>query len=149
MFFGPPRSPLTISLSDIHYLDATTATPTFVSWMTTQVRSLCSRNYQSPPLPIIPEGDYFDLRLVPERYTGYAGHDANRVWRTIYEENCFGLSELNLMSSKGAAPVSLAETMIEVLHEEDESDSQHCLEKRVYYKVISGVFRAPQPNSVP
>ena len=147
-----PDPPLTISLSDIHYLDATTATPTFVSWMTTQVRSvipLCSRNYQSPPLPIIPEGDYFDLRLVPERYTGYAGHDANRVWRTIYEENCFGLSELNLMSSKGAAPVSLAETMIEVLHEEDESDSQHCLEKRVYYKVISGVFHAPQPNSVP
>ncbi|KAF9010509.1 endoplasmic oxidoreductin-1 [Cyathus striatus] len=53
------------------------------------------------------EGDYYDLRLIPERYTGYSGKDAARVWRSIYEENC-------------------------------ESASQ-CLEKRVYYKVISGL----------
>lgn len=96
---------------------------------------------ESPPFLIYDaEGDYFDLRLVPERYTGYSGKDAHRVWRSIYEENCFGLSELNLMTSKSPAPVSLPDTMIEVLHEDGQDSDPHCLEKRVYYKVISGGF---------
>ena len=82
-----------------------------------------------------PEGDYFDLTLVPERYTGYSGKDAHRVWRSIYEENCFGLSELNLMSGKAPAAVSLADTMN---HDDGHDSDSHCLEKRVYYKVISG-----------
>ncbi|KJA20747.1 hypothetical protein HYPSUDRAFT_42833 [Hypholoma sublateritium FD-334 SS-4] len=85
------------------------------------------------------EGDYFDLQLIPERYTGYSGEDAHRVWRSIYEENCFGLSELSLMSGKSPAPVSLPDTMIEILHEDDHESDPHCLEKRVYYKVISGL----------
>ncbi|KAF8813771.1 endoplasmic oxidoreductin [Phlegmacium glaucopus] len=85
------------------------------------------------------EGDYFDLTLVPERYTGYSGKDAHRVWRSIYEENCFGLSELNLMSGKAPAAVSLADTMIEILHDDGHDSDPHCLEKRVYYKVISGL----------
>ncbi|KAF9568061.1 endoplasmic oxidoreductin [Agrocybe pediades] len=85
------------------------------------------------------EGEYFDLRLVPERYTGYSGKDAHRVWRSIYEENCFGLSELNLMTGKSPAPVSLPDTMIEVLHEDGQDSDPQCLEKRVYYKVISGL----------
>lgn len=84
------------------------------------------------------EGDYFDLQLVPERYTGYSGPDAHRVWRSIYEENCFGLSELSLMTGKSPAPVSLPDTMIESLHENEQGSDAHCLEKRVYYKVISG-----------
>jgi ERO1-like protein beta len=75
---------------------------------------------------------------VPERYTGYSGKDAHRVWRSIYEENCFGLSELNLMSGKAPAAVSLADTMIEILHDDGHDSDPHCLEKRVYYKVISG-----------
>lgn len=88
------------------------------------------------------EGDYFDLRLVPERYTGYSGKDANRVWRSIYEENCFGLSELSLMTGKSPALVSLPDTMIEALHQNDqETISSQCLEKRVYYKIISGILR--------
>lgn len=32
---------------------------------------------------------YVDLLLNPERYTGYAGPSAHRVWKAIYEENCF------------------------------------------------------------
>jgi ERO1-like protein beta len=86
------------------------------------------------------EGDYFDLRLIPERYTGYSGKDAHRVWRSIYEENCFGLSELSLMKSKSPALVSLPDTMIEVLHENDHQGDSQCLEKRVYYKIISGIL---------
>ncbi|KAF8200701.1 hypothetical protein BJ912DRAFT_946857 [Pholiota molesta] len=85
------------------------------------------------------EGEYFDLRLIPERYTGYSGEDAHRVWRSIYEENCFGLSELSLYTAKSPALVSLPDTMIEVLHEDDHDSDPQCLEKRVYYKVISGL----------
>ncbi|KAG6829564.1 hypothetical protein H0H87_010896 [Tephrocybe sp. NHM501043] len=87
------------------------------------------------------EGDYFDLSLVPERFTGYSGLDAHRIWRSIYEENCFGLSELSLMVGKSPAPVSLPDSMSEVFSDEQHEidHAEHCLEKRVYYKVISGL----------
>lgn len=32
---------------------------------------------------------FVDLLLNPERYTGYKGQPAQRIWKTIYEENCF------------------------------------------------------------
>lgn len=35
------------------------------------------------------EAEYVDLSLNPEWYTGYKGPSANRVWNTIYMENCF------------------------------------------------------------
>ncbi|KAF8236586.1 endoplasmic oxidoreductin [Tricholoma matsutake] len=85
------------------------------------------------------EGDYFDLSLVPERFTGYSGPDAHRIWRSIYEENCFGLSELSLMTGKSPAPVSLPDTMSEVFRDNGNGHEEHCLEKRVYYKIISGL----------
>ena len=34
---------------------------------------------------------YVDLTLNPERYTGYRGKSAHRIWRVIYKENCFRL----------------------------------------------------------
>uniref|UniRef100_A0A0W0F0D6 Endoplasmic oxidoreductin-1 n=1 Tax=Moniliophthora roreri TaxID=221103 RepID=A0A0W0F0D6_MONRR len=83
-------------------------------------------------------GDYYDLTLVPERFTGYSGPDAHRIWRSIYEENCFGLSELSLMTGSSPAPVSLPDTMSEVLRDDGKA-SEQCLEKRMYYKVISGL----------
>ncbi|MED6248725.1 ERO1-like protein beta [Ataeniobius toweri] len=36
-----------------------------------------------------PDAEYVDLLLNPERYTGYKGPSAWRVWNSIYEENCF------------------------------------------------------------
>uniref|UniRef100_A0A1B0DI98 Uncharacterized protein n=2 Tax=Phlebotomus papatasi TaxID=29031 RepID=A0A1B0DI98_PHLPP len=33
--------------------------------------------------------EYVDLSLNPERYTGYKGDSAHRIWRSIYLENCF------------------------------------------------------------
>ena len=42
------------------------------------------------------------------------------------------------MSGKAPAAISLADTMIEILHDDGHDSEQHCLEKRVYYKVISG-----------
>jgi hypothetical protein len=42
------------------------------------------------------------------------------------------------MSGKAPAAISLADTMIEILHDDGHDSELHCLEKRVYYKVISG-----------
>ena len=85
----------------------------------------------------VPEGDYVDLSLNPERFTGYAGISAHRVWRAIYEENCFDESESSL-SKMSKSGVVLPDTMAEVLYMDGEIPREQCLEKRVYYKVISG-----------
>ncbi|ETW80888.1 hypothetical protein HETIRDRAFT_410101 [Heterobasidion irregulare TC 32-1] len=85
------------------------------------------------------EGDYVDLTLNPERFTGYAGFSAHRIWKAIYEENCFGQSELSLMNSPSTANVQLPDTMSEILRVDGEETSAQCLEKRVYYKIISGL----------
>ncbi|THH21342.1 hypothetical protein EW146_g206 [Bondarzewia mesenterica] len=85
------------------------------------------------------EGDYVDLSLNPERFTGYAGISAHRVWKAIYEENCFGQSEPSLMDTPLSATVQLPDTLSEVRRVDDEETNSQCLEKRVYYKIISGL----------
>lgn len=35
------------------------------------------------------DAEYVDLQLNPERYTGYKGVSAHRIWNSIYMENCF------------------------------------------------------------
>ncbi|OAF64970.1 hypothetical protein A3Q56_07326 [Intoshia linei] len=32
---------------------------------------------------------YFDLIANPEKFTGYSGKSAGRIWMAIYKENCF------------------------------------------------------------
>ena len=34
--------------------------------------------------------EFADLVANPERYTGYKGADAHKIWKSIYSENCFG-----------------------------------------------------------
>eukprot|EP00029_Vermamoeba_vermiformis_P008681 TRINITY_DN4132_c0_g1_i1.p1 TRINITY_DN4132_c0_g1~~TRINITY_DN4132_c0_g1_i1.p1 ORF type:complete len:495 (+),score=70.30 TRINITY_DN4132_c0_g1_i1:117-1601(+) len=51
---------------------------------------------------------YIDLLKNPERFTGYAGVPATRIWKAIYEENCF-------------------------------EDGDKCMEKRVFFRLISGL----------
>lgn len=85
------------------------------------------------------EGDYVDLSLNPERFTGYAGPSAHRVWKAIYEENCFEQSESSL-SKLSKAGVVLPDTMAEVLYMDGDTPQEQCLEKKVYYKVISGTL---------
>lgn len=72
--------------------------------------------------------DYVDLLKNPERYTGYKGASAHRIWRAIYEENCFkrpsekftyGQSEKDSISSCDIQGM--------------------CLEKRTFYRMISGL----------
>jgi len=38
--------------------------------------------------------EYVDLLLNPERYTGYKGKSAHRIWNSIYLENCFRYCDL-------------------------------------------------------
>lgn len=37
---------------------------------------------------IAAEMTYVNLQLNPERYTGYAGPSARRIWEATYRENC-------------------------------------------------------------
>lgn len=80
------------------------------------------------------EGEYIDLAVNQEGYTGYAGPKAWRVWSAIYDENCFGISEDHTiheaeLESKGLSPTST------IGLDRDEE----CLEKKVFYRVISGM----------
>lgn len=81
------------------------------------------------------EGDYVDLSLNPERFTGYTGPSAHRVWRSIYEENCFGISEFDTLGAFSNTGGTTGLTNVRG----DEAESV-CLEQRVYYKIISGTF---------
>lgn len=83
------------------------------------------------------EGDYVDLTLVPEHYTGYSGEKAHRVWRTIYDENCFGVSELDILTGRSPANMAVPDTMNE--NASGSGDEEQCLEKRVYYRIVSGM----------
>ena len=65
-----------------------------------------------PPIP-----RYFFLphpHSNPERFTGYAGSSARRVWSSIYE-NSFELTP------------------------EEMSVGDHCFEKRIFYRLIAGL----------
>jgi ERO1-like protein beta len=47
---------------------------------------------------------------------------------------------MNIMTGKGSAPVSLPDTMLDPLRQDDGKVAEgECLEKRVYYKIISGL----------
>lgn len=61
---------------------------------------------------------YVDLRLNPERYTGYAGDSARRIWNAVYNENCF------TFSAKCSSGICSPDT---------------CKEERVLYRLISGL----------
>lgn len=69
--------------------------------------------------------EYVDLLLNPERYTGYKGVSANRIWNAIYIENCF----------RPRKPKS------DVYHFyiQTQKLNDMCLEERVYYRAISGL----------
>lgn len=70
--------------------------------------------------------EYVDLLLNPERYTGYRGKSAHRIWRSIYLENCFdGAAQSNaLLSHINAVPSTL---------------NSLCMEQRSFYRLISGL----------
>ncbi|KAF0036929.1 hypothetical protein F2P81_009803 [Scophthalmus maximus] len=80
-----------------------------------------------------PDAEYVDLLLNPERFTGYKGSSAWRVWNSIYEENCFKprsvYRPLNPLAPSRGESTAAAAGRFKGL----------CLEKRVFYRLISGL----------
>jgi len=66
--------------------------------------------------------DYVDLLTNPEKFTGYSGAAAHRVWNTIYNEMCFH-----------------PEKEEKTLYLTSNTAKTMCLEKRAFYKLVSGL----------
>lgn len=60
---------------------------------------------------VLGQESYVNLLENPERFTGYSGPSAERVWKAIKEENCFG--EL----------------------------TDVCLEKRIFYRLVKSIVQ--------
>ncbi|KAK7217969.1 hypothetical protein V2G26_005972 [Clonostachys chloroleuca] len=101
------------------------------------------------------KGDYVSLLRNPERFTGYGGMGSRQVWDAIYRENCFQRSsfphtaDLGSSSPKNlaqqdfkqvldAAARQLSNDKLEVPSGDVETNDE-CLEKRVFYRVVSGM----------
>ncbi|KAM0749062.1 endoplasmic oxidoreductin [Meredithblackwellia eburnea MCA 4105] len=103
------------------------------------------------------EGQYVDLLENPERFTGYAGESSARVWKAIYEENCFtpvpfidssrstsqgGTGFASLTSFGGLTGSAWGESekkLFGSLAGPRDGGDEVCLEKRVFYRLISGL----------
>ncbi|TKA83809.1 hypothetical protein B0A55_00016 [Friedmanniomyces simplex] len=109
------------------------------------------------------KGNYVSLAENPERFTGYAGEGAHQVWEAIYRENCFskpstsehsvsvpGLSAPVPALSQNQAQAAMDFKQVMKAHdrqaaikpgvsEEALDAEEECLEKRVFYRVISGM----------
>lgn len=101
-----------------------------------------------------------DLTLNPERFTGYSGPAAHRIWEAIYDENCFGIAEADFHASIGKQESDLLTTSpfgttpahsSPLVHRAHEVEKETCLEKRVFYRIISGMpiaLPSPAPLSL-
>ncbi|RFU28362.1 hypothetical protein B7463_g7960, partial [Scytalidium lignicola] len=111
------------------------------------------------------KGDYVSLVDNPERFTGYAGEGARQVWSAIYSENCFSKASFSKPDSLGVSPFPPAgpaaldfknvllergrQQNLEGLRESAPNtpfvtesgmeNEDQCLEKRVFYRVVSGM----------
>ncbi|KAJ8308145.1 hypothetical protein KUTeg_013019 [Tegillarca granosa] len=82
--------------------------------------------------------EYVNLLLNPERYTGYAGASPNRIWNSIYEENCFKPHSEYTYGSQQS--ISALNGFRKGTFEDSTSTcTGMCLEKRAFYRLISGL----------
>ncbi|KAK9712359.1 endoplasmic oxidoreductin-1 [Basidiobolus ranarum] len=86
---------------------------TDVSTISFGIQSVQKQDYSDEDFCIVEDVDssdsiYVSLVSNPERFTGFSGESANKIWRLIYEESCF-------------------------------KDWNTCLEKRAFYRIISGL----------
>ncbi|KAF4552605.1 Endoplasmic reticulum oxidoreductin-like protein [Elsinoe fawcettii] len=109
------------------------------------------------------KGDYVSLVDNPERFTGYTGPGARQVWDAIYRENCFSKpSAVGKSSNMGGAfpafgglsgqPAKASMDLRAVMKDHGRQQAMQtgsiddqmefddeCIEKRVFYRVISGM----------
>lgn len=105
--------------SELSYLNTTISADTYKELALWQEYDDAEDNFCVEQEDI--DSDYVDLFLNPERYTGYKGESARRIWRSIYMENCFRPGE-DITS-----------------YIKSEKINGMCLEKRVFYRVLSGL----------
>lgn len=77
----------------------------------------------------------------PEKFTGYAGDSAHRIWHAVYEENCFdtfGLFNKQLQSSTPNFTPRDQGSWSQLVSSLKEPESNICMEKQVYYRMVSG-----------
>jgi ERO1-like protein beta len=110
------------------------------------------------------QGDYVSLVQNPERFTGYGGEGAKQVWDAIYRENCFSKASFPHSASLGPPASSHGPAILDIkavlqaagrqqkLEQQRQlspkvpfvaqsglENDEECLEKRVFYRVISGM----------
>ncbi|KAM7405728.1 hypothetical protein PAMP_000155 [Pampus punctatissimus] len=73
-----------------------------------------------------PDSEYVDLLLNPERFTGYKGPEAWKIWNSIYEENCF-------------KPYSIKRPLNPSVFQSNTGSEGQCVEKRAFYRLVSGL----------
>lgn len=110
---GKPCSKQTGEEDALSKVDRTNAVAgeTFRGWQEAQSPEIWSNQGEAGENMV-----YINLLENPERFTGYSGYQAERIWRAIYDENCF----------------------LPALGQEKSLDGM-CLEERVYYRLISGL----------
>ncbi|KAH7728565.1 Endoplasmic Reticulum Oxidoreductin 1 [Aphelenchoides avenae] len=85
------------------------------------------------------EMHYVNMAKNPERYTGYKGNSAQKVWQSIYQENCFKYVKFLLnMNIRTSRPDPRFDKNFLVRP----TPAGMCLEKRVFYRLISGLHSA-------
>ncbi|KAI3634601.1 hypothetical protein MIR68_006982 [Amoeboaphelidium protococcarum] len=108
---------------------------------------------------------YIDLVQNPERFTGYSGFGARSIWSAVYEQNCFkflygqqqqqqqqkkktGGVPLNPVPNKNGGlmnannllkPYSSQQSDHSLTYEMEQGLEELCVEKRMFYRVISGL----------
>ncbi|KAI4146938.1 MAG: hypothetical protein LQ340_005749 [Diploschistes diacapsis] len=94
------------------------------------------------------KGDYVSLLDNPEKFTGYAGEGPHMVWDAIYRENCFSKPTAQetpdtKTSIAGPKMFKAADDLRSVMQAHSNGKEllpdDTCLEKRVFYRVISGM----------
>jgi ERO1-like protein alpha len=82
----------------------------------------------APPNPDETDEEYIFVNLLanPERYTGYQGEHAHRIWDAIYSQSCF-TELLQLPPGNGTESAS------------NGNGSDVCVEARVFYRLVSGM----------
>ena len=89
---------------------------------------------------------YVNLLANPEGYTGYSGPAAEKVWKAIYNENCFNTADQN----QKVVEVSLSKERVDSKGGENENINKiddngdkdkdgMCYEERIFFRLISGL----------
>ena len=105
-------------LSSINDTISTAASENIATWQEHDAKmgSYCAMDEEQPD-----DQTYVDLTLNPERYTGYKGREAHKIWRAIYEGNCFKTPRTHGLFSDTWNVEGM------------------CFEERIFYRAISGL----------